>query len=812
MADKQLTLPVTGMTCANCVATVERNVRKLDGVREANVNFASEKLTLTYDDSLLNMGEIVGRIRRAGYDVAQQTVDLPITGMDCVNCAANVTRALEKVDGVLDVNVNFATEHALVTLAAGVPRSSLIAAVEKAGYSVVQAEDEAELEDAEQAARQAEIRHNIQRVVIGALFTLPLFVLSMGRDFGVWGHWAHEGWVDVLFWALATPVQFFVGREFYVGAYKSLRNGSSNMDVLVALGSSVAYFYSVFVTLGAIGGHVYFETSASITTLIATGTLLESIAKGRTSAAIKKLMGLRAKTARVIRDGQELDIPVEQVHAGDLIVVRPGEKIPVDGVVREGQSAVDESMITGESLPVDKSAGDPVIGATLNKQGLLTFEATKVGRETALAQIIRLVEQAQGSKAPIQRLADRVSAIFVPTVVSIAVLTFAIWLIGTGEFTPAMIRMIAVLIIACPCAMGLATPTAIMVGMGKGAETGILFKSSESLERVRTLTAVVLDKTGTLTRGEPSVTDVIVSQTAAIDEPGLLALAASAERGSEHPLGEAIVRAATERALTLSSPQGFEALTGQGIRAEIDGRTVLLGNLALMTSQQVHLNGLESEAGRLQQEAKTTMWLAVDGQANGVIAVADTIKDGSVEAVKQLHDLGLTVVMMTGDNQATADAIAREVGIDRVFAEVKPGDKAAYVKRLQSEGYVVGMVGDGINDAPALAQADVGIAIGTGTDVAMEAADVTLIGGDLRGVSRAIALSHKTVRAIKQNLFWAFAYNVTLIPVAAGVLAPVESAPEILRHLHPILAAAAMALSDVFVIGNSLRLRNVRLN
>jgi len=812
MADKQLTLPVTGMTCANCVATVERNVRKLDGVREANVNFASEKLTLTYDDSLLNMGEIVGRIRRAGYDVAQQTVDLPITGMDCVNCAANVTRALEKVDGVLDVNVNFATEHALVTLAAGIPRSSLIAAVEKAGYSVVQAGDEAELEDAEQAARQAEIRHNIQRVVIGALFTLPLFVLSMGRDFGVWGHWAHEGWVDVLFWALATPVQFFVGREFYAGAYKSLRNGSSNMDVLVALGSSVAYFYSVFVTLGAIGGHVYFETSASITTLIATGTLLESIAKGRTSAAIKKLMGLRAKTARVIRDGQELDIPVEQVHAGDLIVVRPGEKIPVDGVVREGQSAVDESMITGESLPVDKSAGDPVIGATLNKQGLLTFEATKVGRETALAQIIRLVEQAQGSKAPIQRLADRVSAIFVPTVVSIAVLTFAIWLIGTGEFTPAMIRMIAVLIIACPCAMGLATPTAIMVGMGKGAETGILFKSSESLERVRTLTAVVLDKTGTLTRGEPSVTDVIVSQTAAIDEPGLLALAASAERGSEHPLGEAIVRAATERALTLSSPQGFEALTGQGIRAEIDGRTVLLGNLALMTSQQVHLNGLESEAGRLQQEAKTTMWLAVDGQANGVIAVADTIKDGSVEAVKQLHDLGLTVVMMTGDNQATADAIAREVGIDRVFAEVKPGDKAAYVKQLQSEGYIVGMVGDGINDAPALAQADVGIAIGTGTDVAMEAADVTLIGGDLRGVSRAIALSHKTVRAIKQNLFWAFAYNVTLIPVAAGVLAPVESAPEILRHLHPILAAAAMALSDVFVIGNSLRLRNVRLN
>ena len=811
MADKQLTLPVTGMTCANCVATVERNVRKLDGVREANVNFASEKLTLTYDDSLLRIDDIVGRIRRAGYDVAQQTVDLAITGMDCVNCATTVARALEKVDGVLDVNVNFATERALVTLAAGVPRSSLVAAVEKAGYGVVQAEDEAELEDAEQAARQAEIRHNIQRVMVGALFTLPLFILSMGRDLGVWGHWAHAGWVDFLFWALATPVQFFVGREFYVGAYKSLRNGSANMDVLVALGSSVAYFYSVFVTLGVIGEHVYFETSASIITLIATGTLLESIAKGRTSAAIKKLMGLRAKTARVIRDGQEIDIPVEQVHVGDLILVRPGEKIPVDGVVRDGQSAVDESMITGESLPVDKSPGDPVIGATINKQGLLTFEATKVGRETALAQIIRLVEQAQGSKAPIQRLADRVSAIFVPTVVAIAILTFAVWIIGTGEFTPAMIRMIAVLIIACPCAMGLATPTAIMVGMGKGAETGILFKSSEALERERKLTAIVLDKTGTLTRGEPSVTDVIVSSAVDMDEHALLALAASAERGSEHPLGAAIVRAATERAIPLSAPQRFEAIAGQGIRAEIDGRTVLLGNLSLMTSQQVHLNGLESDAQRLQQEAKTTMWLAVDGRASGVIAVADTIKDGSIEAVQQLHDLGLTVVMMTGDNQATADAIAREAGIDRVFAEVKPGDKAAYVKQLQSEGYVVGMVGDGINDAPALAQADVGIAIGTGTDVAMEAADVTLIGGDLRGVPRAIALSKKTVRAIKENLFWAFAYNVTLIPVAAGVLAPIEGAPEILRHLHPILAAAAMALSDVFVIGNSLRLRNVKL-
>jgi Cu+-exporting ATPase len=466
-------------------------------------------------------------------------------------------------------------------------------------------------------------------------------------------------------------------------------------------------------------------------------------------------------------------------------------------------------MITGESLPVDKQPGDEVIGATINKQGLIRFRATKVGRETALAQIIRLVEQAQGSKAPIQRLADQVSAVFVPAVITVALITFAVWIVGTGEFTPSLVRMIAVLVIACPCAMGLATPTAIMVGMGKGAENGILFKNSESLERARGLTAVVLDKTGTLTRGEPSVTDVV---SAGLDETVLLALAASAERGSEHPLGEAIVRAANERAIPLKEPMHFEALAGRGVRAEVDGRAVLLGNLALMNEQNVHLNGLDAEARRLQSEAKTAMWLAVDGQASGVIAVADTIKDGSVEAVRRLRDLGITVVMMTGDNQGTADAIAREAGIDRVFAEVKPSDKAAYIQQLQNEGYAVGMVGDGINDAPALAQADVGIAIGTGTDVAMEAADVTLISGDLRGVPRAISLSKKTVRGIKQNLFWAFAYNVILIPVAAGALAPFAWAPTMLRHLHPILAAMAMALSDVFVIGNSLRLRGTQLD
>lgn len=800
------------MTCANCVATVERNVRKLDGVREANVNFASEKLSLVYDNSLLSASDIIERIRRAGYDVPAHTIDLAITGMDCVNCAANVERALKRVDGVLDVHVNFASEHALVKMAPGIARDDLIAAVEKAGYSVVQAESEDELEDAEAAARQAEIRHNMTRVIVGTLFTLPLFVLSMGRDFGLLGPWAHQAWVNYLFLVLATPVQFWVGRDFYVSGYKSLRSGSANMDVLVALGSSVAYFYSIFITLGLLGGHVYFETSASIITLIATGGLLETIAKGRTSAAIKALMGLQAKTARVVRNGEEQDIPIDQVRAGDVIIVRPGEKIPVDGIVVSGHSAIDESMITGESLPVEKGVGDLVIGATLNRQGMLTFEATKVGRETTLAQIIRLVERAQGSKAPIQRLADQVSAIFVPAVITIALLTFAIWMAGTGDFTTSLVRMIAVLVIACPCAMGLATPTAIMVGMGKGAESGILFKSSESLERAHKLTAIVLDKTGTLTRGEPSVTEIIASPHSPFNEDALLTLAASAERGSEHPLGEAILRAAQEHNLALHDPKHFEAITGLGVRAEIDGQMVLVGNQALMHERRVNLNGLEPEAERLQKAAKTVMWVACDGEACGVIAVADTMKDGAPEAVRRLHELGLTVIMMTGDNQATADAIAQEVGIDRVFAGVKPGDKAAYIQRLQQEGYLVGMVGDGINDAPALAQADVGIAIGTGTDIAMETADVTLISGDLRGVSRAIHLSKKTVRAIKENLFWAFGYNVTLIPVAAGVLAPFPWAPQFLQQLHPILAALAMALSDVFVIGNSLRLRKVRLD
>ncbi|GAB4536127.1 MAG: heavy metal translocating P-type ATPase [Anaerolineae bacterium] len=839
MAERQITLPITGMHCANCSSTIERNLKKLDGVAEANVNYATERATVIFDPSVLGEGAIIGKIKDVGYGVATARVELPVTGMTCANCAATIERVLnKKVPGVVAANVNLATEKATVEYIPGqVTRADLVAAIEKAGYGVVEA-GAGELEDVEQRARQAEIRDQTRKFWVGVLFSLPLFLLSMSRDFGLLGTWAHQAWVNWLMLAMAAPVQFYVGRDYYVGGWKALRNGSANMDVLVAMGSSVAFFYSVLVTaaltLGsaALGVHVYFETAAVIITLIKLGKLLEALAKGQTSAAIKKLMGLRAKTARVVRDAQEVDIPIEQVQVGDIVIVRPGEKIPVDGVVIEGRSAVDESMLTGESLPVDKKPGDQVIGATINRQGMLKFEATRVGAETALAQIIRLVQEAQGSKAPIQRLADQVAGVFVPVVIVIAMITLLVWwfIIGAG-FTPAMIRMVAVLVIACPCALGLATPTAIMVGTGKGAEQGILFKNSEALERAHSLKVIVLDKTGTITTGQPSVTDVVVrGQGAGSGEAGgqgpgeageervsaqhsLLRLAASAERGSEHPLGEAIVQAAQARGLSLAQPDRFEAVAGHGVVADVEGHQVVLGNLKLMHERSIHLNGLGAEADRLASEAKTAMWVAIDGVAAGLIAVADTIKPGSKEAVAKMHRLGLKVVMMTGDNLATAQAIAQEVGIDRVLAEVLPGDKAAEVKKLQAEGTgLVAMVGDGVNDAPALAQADVGIAIGTGTDVAMETADVTLMRGDLRSVPQAIALSKATMRTIKQNLFWAFFYNVILIPVAAGVLYPFTFLPIILRSLHPVLAALAMAFSSVTVVTNSLWLRRVRLD
>lgn len=839
MPDQQLIMPVLGMTCANCVATVERSAKKIEGVREAVVNFGTEKVTVIYDPARATPQAVIDRIAKAGYEVPTATLELPITGMTCANCAATIERTLgKKVPGIVQASVNFATEKATVKYIPGaVTRADMIAAVERAGYGVVAAESEEELVDAEKLAREREIKDQTRKLWVGLIFTLPLFLFSMARDFGLVGHWAHAAWVNYLFWVLATPVQFYTGRDYYVGGFKSLRNRSANMDVLVALGSSVAYFYSVIITTGFLGGHVFFETSAAIITLIKVGKLLEVQAKGKTSQAIKALIGLQAKTARVERNGAEVDIPVEQVQTGDIVIVRPGEKIPVDGRVIGGHSAVDESLLTGESLPVDKKVGDDVIGATLNKQGLLKIEATKVGKETALAQIVRLVEAAQGSKAPIQALADKVSAIFVPVVIVIALLTFMAWLAGGAGFTPALVRLVAVLVIACPCALGLATPTAIVVGMGQGAVQGILFKNSAALQQAHRLDVVVLDKTGTITKGEPAVTDVMISDrwSVASSQPlavmsgsqpsppaemttstgyqksELLRLAASAERGSEHPLGEAVVRQAYEAGLTLSEPARFEAIAGHGVAAEVEGRRVLLGNLRLMQREGIVLNGLGTEAQQLQNQAKTTMWVAIDGQAAGIIGIADTIKEGSREAVANLKQMGLVVVMLTGDNEATAQAIAAEVGIDRVLAEVLPGDKATNVAKLQEEGLVVGMIGDGINDAPALAQADVGIAIGTGADVAMETAGITLISGDLRGVTRAIRLSRATMRLIKENLFWAFAYNVVLIPVAAGALAFFPGLPAYLRELHPIAAAFAMALSSVTVVGNSLRLRRVKL-
>jgi Cu+-exporting ATPase len=814
MPEQKITLPIAGMTCANCAMNIERQVQKLHGVTEVSVNFASEQASIRFDPGSLTVKDLVDTIHRSGYTVATAKIELPITGMSCANCAVNIERALtKKTTGIVTASVNIATERLSAEYISGVTSvDDLVSVIQQAGYGAILPDEGVEGQDAEQAARDAEIKDQTRKFVIGAIFALPLFVLSMGRDFNFLGLWSHAPWVNWLFCTLATPVQFYTGWDFYKGGIKSLALKSANMDVLVAMGSSVAYFYSLLVLIfSSIGDHVYFETSAVIITLIKLGKMLESRTKGKTGGAIRKLMGLRPKTAMIIQDGVEREIQITKVQKGDTVIVRPGERIPVDGVILEGKSSLDESMLTGEPLPVDKHAGDRVIGGTINGEGLLKFHAMAVGKETVLAQIIRLVQEAQGSKAPIQSLADRVAAVFVPTVIGIALVTFGLWWGITGEFVPAMIRLVAVLVIACPCALGLATPTAIMAGTGKGAEQGVLFKKSEALETATKLDTIVLDKTGTITMGKPAVVDIVSFAPGVISQDQLLKLAASVEKGSEHPIGKALVNAAQTRNMDLWEPENFKAWGGFGVEANIQGNSIKLGKPKWFQDIRIDIDKAKDKIDLLQSQGKTVMVLVKEKELFGLIAVSDTLKPESKAIIQQLHNQDLKVIMLTGDNFKTAQAIASKVNIDEIFAEVRPEEKSSKIKELQEKGEKTGMVGDGINDAPALAQADVGFAIGTGTDVAIEAGDIILSSGSLTGVSRAIELSSATMKTVKQNLFWAFCYNIVLIPVAAGVLQPFDVFPVFLRQLHPILAALAMSLSSISVVTNSLRLYHAKI-
>ena len=812
---KKTRLRVTGMTCATCAATVQKVLRETHGVQDANVNFASEKASVEYDPTRVDLGKIKNAISESGYGVAVKKSIFPVAGMTCASCVARVEEALKSVPGVVSVAVNLASEKATVEYLDTLEVADLRRAVKDAGYDL--GEETETLEDVT-ATSQRESNKLRDRFILAITLGVIIMVLSFLPAF--------TG-KPYLLWALATPVQFWAGWRFYRGFWGALKHRIADMNTLIAVGTSAAYFYSVAavlfpsaLTIGGMAPELYFDTSAMIIALILLGRFLEARAKGQTSAAIKRLIGLQPKTALVVRDGREMEIQVDEVQVGDLILVRPGERVPVDGVIRQGSPSIDESMVTGESLPVEKKEGDPVIGATINKTGSFQFEATRIGKDTTLARIVRLVEEAQGSKAPIQRLVDIIASYFVPAVIAIAVITFLIWyfLGPSPSLTFAFLNFIAVLIIACPCALGLATPTAIMVGTGKGAEHGILIRSAEALERFYQVDTLLLDKTGTLTEGRPQVTDIVA--VAPLSENEVLAMAAAVEHDSEHPLAEAVVRAARERQLNLLSTSSFNAIPGHGAEAMVNGKQILLGNLKLMRDRGIALDGLAEKAEKLFSLGKTVTFLAADGRAVGIIGLADTLKPNAAAVVSGIRRMGIDVAMVTGDNQRTAATIARQAGIDRVLAEVLPENKSGEVKKLQEEGRVVAMVGDGINDAPALAQADIGIAIGTGTDVAMETGDITLISGDLSGIATAILLSRRTIRTIRQNLFWAFAYNVILIPVAAGVLYLAfgsRGVPSGLSFilgdygfLNPILAAAAMALSSITVVSNSLRLRGFR--
>jgi P-type Cu+ transporter len=819
-----LSLPVTGMTCANCANTIERTLKRVEGVRTASVNYASEHAQVEYDPAAVKLDALIARVEKAGYGVAIANADLPVLGMTCANCAATIERVSRRLPGVVDASVNYASERlALRYVPGAVGLREVVGAIRKAGYDVPAAGNAAGTDaaaDAERVARERELADKRRRMLIGLAFAIPAFVISMSRDFGLLarlfgpdfapmpadmlaaGHsmtmpLAYRA-IDWLLFALTLPVMLITGKPFFTHAWQALRNRTANMDVLVALGSGVAFVYSAVVALGGLTGHVYFESAAVILALISVGKYLEVRAKGGANAAIKRLITLAPKTAVLIDGDTDRDVPADQLAIGDRVRVKPGERVPADGVVVEGRSSLNESMLTGESAPVDKQPGSPVIGATVNGEGALVVEVNRVGADTALATIVRLVQQAQGSKAPIQALADRVSSIFVPAVLVIAVLTFAIWaFVIRAPFESALINTVAVLVIACPCALGLATPTAIMVGMGKGAEGGILFRNSSALEQAARADTVVFDKTGTLTEGRPAVTEVLVSglSDGATSEAGVLALAAALERTSAHPLAQAIVAAAAARGLTAPSAQAVLAVPGKGITGGVDGHQISVGNRRLMTDQGVQIPA-EFDAPLIAR-ARMLMYVARDGVLVGVIGAADMLKAGARDAVHALRASGREALMLTGDNAAVAQAVAAEAGVERVIADVLPDQKAAQIKALQAQGKHVAMVGDGINDAPALAQADIGVAIGSGSDVAIETAGVTLVGGDLGKLGGALDLAKATLRTIRQNLFWAFFYNVILIPVAALGL---------FVGYGPIFAAGAMAFSSLFVIGNSLRL------